>query len=225
MAFWQCTVCKYIHEGDAPPEKCPICGVPASKFVEIDAQEAERQAELKKARKAAKKTVSTPGEAMDKKPDAGQPSGDEDQPRTLFQKISGLMVHHHAHPVSVHIPNGVLPVVVAVFFLSWIFDSPLLAKVGMINLIFVVAALPFVIFSGVIEWKVTYRQAMTPVFMLKIGAAAVTAGCCVINLIWILAVPGIMDTPQSWAFMLINVIMIASAGVAGHIGGKLVFKD
>ena len=32
---FKCTVCGYIHEGDTAPEKCPICGAPASKFVEI----------------------------------------------------------------------------------------------------------------------------------------------------------------------------------------------
>ena len=30
-----CTVCGYIHEGDEAPEKCPICGAPASKFKEV----------------------------------------------------------------------------------------------------------------------------------------------------------------------------------------------
>ena len=30
-----CTVCGYIHEGDSAPEKCPMCGVPASKFKEL----------------------------------------------------------------------------------------------------------------------------------------------------------------------------------------------
>ena len=29
---WICEVCGYIHTGDAPPEKCPLCGVPASRF-------------------------------------------------------------------------------------------------------------------------------------------------------------------------------------------------
>ena len=29
---WVCTVCGYEHFGDAPPEKCPLCGVPASMF-------------------------------------------------------------------------------------------------------------------------------------------------------------------------------------------------
>lgn len=27
MKKWKCTVCGYIHEGDNPPEKCPLCGV------------------------------------------------------------------------------------------------------------------------------------------------------------------------------------------------------
>ena len=30
-----CTVCGYIYEGETAPEKCPICGVPASKFQEL----------------------------------------------------------------------------------------------------------------------------------------------------------------------------------------------
>ncbi|MBR5639974.1 MAG: NADH peroxidase [Muribaculaceae bacterium] len=33
---WICTVCGYVHEGDTPPEKCPQCKVPASKFKEME---------------------------------------------------------------------------------------------------------------------------------------------------------------------------------------------
>ena len=32
MAKFVCTVCGYVYEGDAAPEKCPQCGVPAEKF-------------------------------------------------------------------------------------------------------------------------------------------------------------------------------------------------
>ena len=35
MKKFRCPVCGYIHEGDSAPEKCPQCGVPASKFVEV----------------------------------------------------------------------------------------------------------------------------------------------------------------------------------------------
>ena len=34
MKKWVCSVCGYVYEGETPPEKCPQCGVPASKFKE-----------------------------------------------------------------------------------------------------------------------------------------------------------------------------------------------
>lgn len=34
MKKFVCTVCGYIHEGDAAPEFCPICKAPAEKFKE-----------------------------------------------------------------------------------------------------------------------------------------------------------------------------------------------
>lgn len=33
MAKWVCSVCGYIHEGELPPEKCPVCKAPAEKFI------------------------------------------------------------------------------------------------------------------------------------------------------------------------------------------------
>ena len=36
MAKWVCPVCGYVHEGDTPPEKCPQCKVPGSKFLKQD---------------------------------------------------------------------------------------------------------------------------------------------------------------------------------------------
>lgn len=35
MKKFVCPVCGYVHEGDNPPEKCPQCGVPGSKFTEM----------------------------------------------------------------------------------------------------------------------------------------------------------------------------------------------
>ncbi|MDR1531159.1 MAG: NADH peroxidase [Clostridiales bacterium] len=34
MKKFVCTVCGYVHIGDTPPEQCPQCKVPASKFKE-----------------------------------------------------------------------------------------------------------------------------------------------------------------------------------------------
>ena len=35
MKKWVCPVCGYVHEGDTPPEFCPQCKVPGSKFTEL----------------------------------------------------------------------------------------------------------------------------------------------------------------------------------------------
>ena len=37
---WYCTVCGYVHEGAEPPEQCPVCKQPASKFKKME-EEAE----------------------------------------------------------------------------------------------------------------------------------------------------------------------------------------
>ena len=34
MKKFVCSICGYVHEGDAAPEKCPQCGAPAAKFNE-----------------------------------------------------------------------------------------------------------------------------------------------------------------------------------------------
>jgi len=41
MKKWRCSVCGYIHEGDIPPEKCPICGAGPDKFVLVEETSAD----------------------------------------------------------------------------------------------------------------------------------------------------------------------------------------
>jgi len=30
---WTCKVCGYVHEGDTPPDECPVCGASRDAFV------------------------------------------------------------------------------------------------------------------------------------------------------------------------------------------------
>ena len=39
MKKFVCIICGYVHEGECPPEKCPQCGAPASKFQEQSSDE------------------------------------------------------------------------------------------------------------------------------------------------------------------------------------------
>ena len=38
MKKYVCPMCGYVHEGNEPPEKCPQCGAPGSKFQEQSAE-------------------------------------------------------------------------------------------------------------------------------------------------------------------------------------------
>ena len=44
MKKWVCPVCGYVHEGDTPPEKCPVCKVPGERF-KLQAEELSWAAE------------------------------------------------------------------------------------------------------------------------------------------------------------------------------------
>lgn len=217
MKQWQCSICKYIHKGENPPEKCPVCNADASKFKEIN-KASTMETPQKKESPAIK-----PGPEESEKKEGLKPSPAIKE--TGLKKINSLLIKHHAHPVLVHTPNGILPAAVILFVLAWIFDYDLLSRVAFINLIFVILALPLVIFTGVIEWKKKYNGALTLIFKLKILAATVTSVSCVISLVWFLIDPGILSSPKALIFIFINIIMLIAAGIAGHIGGKLVFKD
>lgn len=213
MKVWQCSVCKYIHRGDTPPEKCPICGTPASKFVEIDEASIPEKTALKKKSASGslkKEGMQTPVSSIKK---------------TGFEKISSLLVKHHAHPILVHTPNGILPIVTILWFAAWIFDYDLLSRVAFINLIFVILAFPIVIFTGILEWKKKFNGVLALIFKLKILAAALTTVSCVICFVWYLIDPKVLSSPKAWIFLCINILMLIAAGIAGHIGGKLVYKD
>ena len=206
MKAWQCVVCNYIHKGNTPPEKCPVCNVPATKFKEID--EVSITGKIAKPRQPKEKNVTS--KTIDV---------------TNFEKIKSILIKYHAHPVSVHTPNGLLPVAMILWLLAWVFDSQLFAKTAFINQIFVILSLPFVIFTGFLEWQNKYHSALTTTFKLKIFAAIVMTITCSISSLLFLIDPGILLSSKAWGFIFINAIMLVAAGIAGHIGGKLVFKE
>ncbi|MBA3011743.1 MAG: rubredoxin [Proteobacteria bacterium] len=229
MKKWQCSVCKYIHTGETPPDKCPVCGVGSEKFVLLEDSPGAQEgagASAKLAGPAADDPISRPAsKPLTPSPPKKPGPLPVKAPASFYERILGLMVKHHAHPVSVHIPNGILPAAVVLFILAWLFDMDLFVKAGFINLIFVILALPLVLFSGVIEWKKKYNQAATTLFKIKIVAASLTATACLISVSWYLIDPQVLSSSSAWIFILVNIVMLAAAGIAGHIGGKLVFKD
>jgi uncharacterized membrane protein len=206
---WQCTVCGYIHEGDEPPEECPVCGADRSKFIEL-VSEKPVETEMDQPEPEAKKMESKPEPPIS---------------HSKLNPIFDLMVKHHVHPISVHIPNGVLPASVVFIVLAALFNFIGLSKAAFYNLIFVVLTLPLVLFSGYIEWQKKYRGQMTRLFKTKIICAASVSLTAVILVVWLFIDPQAATSSTNLLFLLINFVMLTAAGIAGFIGGKFVFKD
>lgn len=207
MRTWQCTVCGYVHEGDEPPEECPVCGADRSKFIEIVS---EQPVEMDQPKTQAKTPESKP------------------EPAVFHPKLNpifDLLVKHHVHPISVHIPNGVLPATVIFIVLAAVFNFSGLSQAAFYNLIFVVLTLPLVLFSGYIEWQKKYRGRLTRLFKIKIICAAVVSLTAVVLVVWLFIDSQAATSSGNWLFLLINLVMLAAAGIAGFIGGKFVFKD
>ncbi len=212
MKKWQCTVCGYIHHGVEPPETCPVCGADRSQFVEI--------------RDVDEKLSGAGGGDAKLSPTVSSPMPDA-SPSSLLDMANNLMIRHHLHPISVHVPNGMVPAIVVFVFLAVLFHAPTLARAAFYNTVFVLLSPPVVLYCGFNEWKIKYKGGTTRIFIAKIAAACVVTVTSVIIVAWYLLSPELAQTGYALrsGFLLLHLVMLAATGVAGFIGGKLVFKD
>ena len=204
MKKWKCTVCGYIYEGGEPPEFCPVCGADRTKFIEIT--------------EGAEKIFEKPWEIPQAK-----------KPGTGFRAHNlavAWMTRLHAHPISVHIPNGVLPVAVLFLFLASFFQIPTLGLAAFYNLIVVVLAMPLVFFSGYIDWKTRFGGHLNSLFIGKMACGIFIFVLGLVLVVWRMVNPTVAnaDSGRRMIFLLLHLFILAAAGLAGYLGGKLVFK-
>jgi uncharacterized membrane protein len=206
MKRWKCIVCKYIHEGDTPPDTCPICKVPKEKFTEIDqyGNPIENRPLEKKPRKKVKPKPAPSGNAL-----------------------SRTLVKYHAHPMSVHVPNGVIPISAAFAFGAVFLNFAGWAQVAFYNNIVVLISLPFVLFSGYLSWKIKYRGFLSSRFITKIVSSTIATLAAAALVIWYYRNPQVLDQDSfyKWLFLAVNIILFGATSVSGFVGGKLVFKE
>lgn len=205
---WRCTVCGYIHEGDAPPDKCPMCGAAANMFVEIDAN-----------------GNSLEGEEEVSGVIPGDSAGVEAAPPTFFDKISKLVLRFHLHPIHTHFPNGILPVVLIFLGIGIYFNIASLEAAAFYNAIGVLAVLPVVIFTGYVEWQKRYKGIKTAVFIIKIICSVIVLGAVATLVFWRIIDPQVAAAGSPYQLIYLGVagLALAGAGIAGHLGGNLVF--
>ena len=210
MRKWECTVCGYIHTGEEPPDECPVCSADKSMFVEIFDEAPKAEAE------PARETASRP---------AAQTTA---LPPLLAKALviaTDLTTKHHLHPIMVHTPNGIVPMAMLFLLITALLGFPLFEVAAFYSLVFVLITMPAVLFTGYIMWQNRYRGAVTSTFKIKIGASAVAVLLLLALTIWRAVQPTIITTPSGgrWLYLLLAGLLLAAVGLAGHMGGKLVF--
>jgi len=221
MKKWRCGVCGYVHEGDEPPDKCPVCGAGKDLFEEIIETPPVPGDQIAEKDKPQESPPPSDPRGVDMGPVPTTPLG------RVLHFILEQMLKHHAHPISVHIPNGVLPVAFVFTILAVLLESRALETAAYCNLVFVVLALPLVLFSGYVEWQKRYMGLRSRQFMVKIGCAVAVCVLALIVVVWWTVDPDVLQVSSSGrtVFMLANLLALGAAVVAGLIGGKLVFKE
>jgi uncharacterized membrane protein len=141
-----------------------------------------------------------------------------------MKRLSTKLTRLHAHPIAVHIPNGVLPITVLMALLAWLFEHQGIAIAAKINMVFVAASMPFVVLSGIIDWKNRFKGRMTKVFRNKLICAGIVTLLSLVLVIWGFSQPEIFIQGSSALFFLVlHLINLGAAAIAGWYGGKLVF--
>jgi rubredoxin/uncharacterized membrane protein len=207
---WRCTVCGYVHSGDEPPEICPVCDAPKEMFVEIDAEGNELK-------KVEPDKVDSPAEE--------QQVEKEKKRSSFFDKFTAFSLKHHLHPITVHFPNGILPVIVVFLGISAYFNIVSLEVAAYYNLIFLLITLPLVLFTGFIEWQKRYKGIKTAIFITKIICSLIVLVLVGVLVFWRLIDPQVMaaESPSRLIYLGIALLVLGVAGFAGYLGGKLFY--
>ena len=219
---WRCTICGYIHTGPEPPSVCPVCGADRSMFEEV--VEAPAAAPESKTGSTAQ-----PGPAGE----PGRPGADAGAGRfgmvaqinarlDRYRHWIDLAIENHAHPIAVHVPNGVIPIVVVMVVMAALFDMPMLGKAGFYNMVFILLSMPAVLFTGYLHWQYKFGGHMTALFRNKLISAAVVTALALVLVLWGMLDPRIAAQP-GFLYVALHLVMLGVAAYAGYLGGRLVF--
>ena len=212
MRRWKCKVCGYVHEGAEAPEKCPVCYADRSNFVEVDADGNEITVTVASEVKQEPVIHETPVVAV--------------APQAKTQGfLTRLVLRLHLHPISVHFPNGLLPASVVFLALGVLFGFAIFNEAAFFNMVFVLATMPIVMATGYLEWQHRYKGSKTFLFLTKIACSIVVLISLLTLVIWRFINPAVADaaSPDRLVYLGIALVMLTCAGIAGHLGGKLVF--
>ncbi len=244
---WVCTVCGYIHDGDAPPDNCPVCGKPWSAFIpNVDGPDGpqisppESQAptneELKKSGSKSNRWRCTVCNYMHDGPEppgvcpicgAGKESfvPEPDSPEHHHRGFAGLIEKLHLHPVAAHFPNGALPLSLLAWIIFLVLGDGSFERASFYLMLVSAMAVPFTGLTGWSDANHRFGTTSTGVFPEKKLWSLVLCVVALGTAGWRLFL-GWSHVPIGVEVVVFTVLLLVATGLAarlGMLGGKLVF--
>jgi rubrerythrin/uncharacterized membrane protein len=237
---WYCTVCRYIHVGDSPPDECPVCKKPWTAFVpHEDGQEHAPPAPPAPKKEAVVADrwrcvvcnyVHDGPEPPDVCPVCGKNKDyfepETESPEHHHQGLSGLIERLHLHPVTAHFPNGALPLALLAWIAYLVTGEASLERTATYLVFIAMAAAPVTFYSGWSDAKHRFGTTTTGVFPEKklwswvlMVVAMLTVGFR-FWAGWTEAPSGLVEVGGFSALLLVGNALTARLGM---LGGKLVF--
>ena len=127
--------------------------------------------------------------------------------------------------MTVHIPNGMVPVAALFMAAGCFFSVQALIWAAFYNLAIIFLAMPGVMITGAASWKFRYKGASTPLFKTKIFCSILLFVVSGAILLWQILRPINPQhlTIESWAMVAAYAALLAPTARAGALGGKLIF--
>jgi rubredoxin/uncharacterized membrane protein len=240
---WLCTVCGYVHEGDAPPDNCPVCKQPWSVFVPnvegSDGPKAPAPAAQAPSKKSGEKSGRWRCTVCNYIHEGPEPPGvcpicgagkeafvaETESPVHHHRGFGGLIEKLHLHPVSAHFPNGALPLAFAAWLAFLLLGDSSFERTSFYLMLVATLAVPFTSLTGWSDARHRFGTTTTGVFPEKKLWSFVLAGITLGTAVWRLYL-GWSHAPSGAEIVVYTVLLVAATGIVarlGMLGGKLVF--
>jgi hypothetical protein len=127
------------------------------------------------------------------------------------------------HAVAAHFSNGLVPTAILFLVLARLTATPCLDRSVFYLSCVTLVMIPVSFWSGILDWKGTFRGAKAPVFIRKIRLSLLFFALAAGTVLLLHADPGLLSRPTALAWLCRGCLfgMLPTVILLGHYGGKL----
>lgn len=162
-----------------------------------------------------------PKDRMERLPRVGVVKDPVEVPAVVEEPVpalAALAYRLHGHPASVHFPIALCAVAAVLNLVGRLAGSEALVSAALINLVLGLAASPFAILTGLLDWRYQYGGRLTTIFSWKMGLSFLLLALGAMTLIFQLGGGGL-------AYDVLLTAHLPLVLGLGFVGGRITFPS